>query len=809
MAIAQRLERLSSAWQIPLFVFSAAMLVAGLLELRPAVPVLTFEERLETARLLQQSGQYALASKTLAELLTDADLAPVQRASVHRMLGQTIWLAESSRRLHDPENAKRIIKNYETALALTGALVADEWYRVAQAADWLGQVDKAVEAYRKALALGFSDRAPVRKRLIELMLSKQQRDWAEIDEQIETLLAEASDRPEILVEAAKWKVHRCLATGRRAEAQRTLDALTKRLDIPPWSYHLEYLRALLAFYQDRLAEAEASLRALRSHLRRSDPLYGQAGWLLGRISLAEDRPQIALSFFEEVVRTQAGSEYWLASIVGKAEALAALHRYAEAANAYQQAIDALRRFKGSLLVDRAVIRESLRSLAWVLSQTGRPDEALPFVASAITVASGEPSEVIGSLLELEARIHLQIAKNCESVAAALRSPGVSAATMPTSRPSPESLEERARRHYEQAGETMLRLAQISVFRPELAEESVWRAAVCFDKAGLIDKSIRTLKEFLREYSSSAHCPEAMRRLAQSLQALGRYEEAIEWYRDLRARFARTPAALASLVPLARCYIALGKAHYGDAEKVLLSVVEEDPKRPPLFEPTAPEFREALIELANLYIRWDRPERAIERLEQVISLYPDDPRVTRLKYLLADAYRRSGLALKQQGGKISQPMQAEIVRREAVRRLSRARVLFDEVVAAFEQKPNLSPVEQTCLKASYLFRADCAFDLGDYDLAARLYGQVAWRWQGDPLVLSAYLQIIRCHLAQGNVQAARTALARARWMLQRIPDAAFKQDGGIKDRAYWQNLFDWIEASGLVGSGNQALTMGAK
>jgi tetratricopeptide (TPR) repeat protein len=200
------------------------------------------------------------------------------------------------------------------------------------------------------------------------------------------------------------------------------------------------------------------------------------------------------------------------------------------------------------------------------------------------------------------------------------------------------------------------------------------------------------------------------------------------------------------------------------------------------------------------MRWDKPERAIERLEQALALYPQDPEITGLEYQLADAYRRSGLALLAEADKARQLTQGDSLTREAHRRLDRARSLFDRVASRLDvASGEPAEVERMYLKNSYVYRADCAFDVGKHAEAAELYGRVAWRWQNDTVALSAYVQIVRSYLAAGDPEAARSALARARWILRKLPDAQFGQPPDMRDRAYWTELFDWVEKSGLLAS----------
>ncbi len=664
MAVAPRLQSLAGKWQIPLLTVSVGLFVAGLLQLRPVVPEVTFEDIIKTVRVGLQAERFEDVSKVLTSLLNEKDLPNFQRAAAHRLLAETIWLAESCRSKHDPENAKRILANFAVGEQLGVPVQKGDVLKVAQAADWLGNAEQAVEAYDKTLEGGEGDRPAILKRLTEILLAMPKRDWPRIDAHINDLLVAARGKPDTLLRALQWKMQRLLGQEDIDGAKAVLKDVQGQLDVPPWSYYLQSFQAQIQFREEQYESAEGRLRALQGSLRRSDPLYAEAGWLLGRINYIESRPEIAFSFYDEVVRTHAGTEYWLASLVGKAEALAGLQRYAASAESYKRAVEALRQFQGSLLIDEPAILQSLQTLATVLSRENRPEEALPFAEMATKMVPQGQTDRLSHLVELQAQIHVQAAnailqdRRAELHVAATSEP---AASQPSGEgelvsAGESDLQAQAHEHLVQAGEIYGRLAKYRVLQAALSQEASWQSTKCFDRAGRIDKSIEALHLFIRDFPTSEYAPEARHRLGLALQGTGQIQDAIAIYEDLLHKFERTPAAFASLVPLGRCYIALGAKRYDTAEKVLLSIVEEDPTRHPLFTPTAPEFREALLELANLYMRWDKPELAIERLEQALALYGEDPEITRMQFQLADAYRRSGVALLAEAGKSKQPAQ---------------------------------------------------------------------------------------------------------------------------------------------------------
>lgn len=824
MAVAPRLQGLAGRWQIPLLAASVSLFVAGLLQLRPEIPKVTFEDHLRDVRVALQAESYDVASDALTTVLNgQADLTDAQRSIAHRMLAETIWLAESTKTQHDSENARRILSNFAVAQRLGDPVQEADHLRIAKAADWIGDQAQSLEAYQKALQVVDADRVSILQRIVEILLSQSKRDWEQIDSCVDRLFAEAAAQPQALTQALQWKMQRLLARDDIQAAKALIRSVEPKLDVPPWSYHLQYFQALVLFREGQFEAAEGRLRALQANLRRSNPLYAQAGWLLGRINYMENRPDIALSFYDEIVHTHAGTEYWLASLLGKAESLAGLERYAAAAETYEQVITAIQRSQGSLLLDEQAIRESLRTLGVVLSQRGRPVEALPFVQTAERLVPADQTDVMAALVELEARIQVQAGDECsqragpavtaapafsetaaplEAILAAATAPAAAqrdAATQPAAtQPAEDDPLVKARQYYAEAGELYARLSKLRVLNGSLAMDADWESARYFDRAKRWSKAIEAYQAFALQHANNSRAPEAMNRLGRILQITGQIDEAIAVYEKLLDKHGRTPSALASLVPLARCHMAHGQKGYARAEQVLLSIVEADPDRAAIFDPAAAEFRDALMELADLYMRWSKPERAIERLEQALSLYPEDPDITRLEYQLASAYRSSGLTLRSQALKSKQPTQSDAMLGEAYRRLGRARELFDRVASRLDvsQHP-LSPTDQTYLKTSYVYRADCAFDTGRYSEAAESYGRVAWRWQNDPVSLAAYVQIVRSDMAVGDMAAARSALARARWILRRIPDSRFNQPPDLRSRNYWTQLFDWVEKTGLL------------
>ena len=107
-----------------------------------------------------------------------------------------------------------------------------------------------------------------------------------------------------------------------------------------------------------------------------------------------------------------------------------------------------------------------------------------------------------------------------------------------------------------------------------------------------------------------------------------------------------------------------------------------------------------------------------------------------------------------------------------------------------------PIPPDYLRLSLLYQADCLFDLGLYGQALPLYEEAGWKYHDTPSGLTAYIQIINCHLRLGRHDEAVTALKRAKQLAEGIPQEQFIALAGGRDRARWQEFLRLVEDSSL-------------
>ena len=138
------------------------------------------------------------------------------------------------------------------------------------------------------------------------------------------------------------------------------------------------------------------------------------------------------------------------------------------------------------------------------------------------------------------------------------------------------------------------------------------------------------------------------------------------------------------------------------------------------------------------------------------------------------------------------------------RLAQAAALFTRVIALLDPQSDATtppaaatattPLEATYVRRSYMNRAQCLFDRGDYAGAIKLYDEAATRFAEEPLAVRACVQIVNGYLALKEPTQAQAAAKRGRWILTRIPDEAFTSDNAIASprtsaaaRAYYDHL----------------------
>ena len=776
--------RLGRLWQFPLLIVSLGLFGYAAYRFIDPNPGPTIDERLATTDALLANDRAEAATEVLRGLLAEAPakLQPQQSALVHLYLARAIEQVQRGRKLDVADNYKRIIQHSAAAEKAGQHLDAAAHRRVAESYEALGKPAEAVDAYRKAVAADPDKALPLQRKVIELLVARDEHDVAET-----ALVGYLSDRRLSAGERA-WGLgerSRILADkGRFADASSLLDEAIRNEQEPALLGQLHYR---LGYCQHRLgnqAEAERYLRLARGQLRASHQNDADAALLLGKILQSAGKHREAASFFQDVIVNYPDVPGALAAKAGRGACRLALGDddagLTDLADAAREVADRPSRNK-----QKPELLAAVRACSKLLDERGNLNGALELLALEQTLEETPRAEFFGRL----SRLYERRAGQVEQAAAA----------MPDG-PDRVKRAQQARALLTKSGDAAVAYSRGLTVRDDAGYgQALWRGVELYDRAGDLPRVIEALDVFIAERPEDPLTPEALLRLGKALHAYGKFDKAIEAFQRTQFRYGNTLAASKTGVPLALSFVAKGPASYPKAEAALKATLEN-----PLLTPDAEEFRQAIYELAQLYYRTGRYEEAGQRLDELTKRYPQDERTNQVLYLTADSLRKSAQLLKAEQkpapsdpSAAAQQMARQVEVAAAYRdRLTAARRLYDQVIDGYRAAAPATDLDRLYLKLSHFYRADCLYDVGQYEEAIRLYDAAALRYQDDPSALAGYVQIVNAYAALNRPEDARAANERLRWLLQRMPPESFKELQRSMPQQAWDDWVKWSKTAGL-------------
>ncbi len=754
-------------WQFPLLLVSLVCLAASLYRAAPRPSRLPLPQAITQLESLVESGVYGHALELGDVLLAREDCEAPQAAPIRRLLARSGYAQASRRPGGSIAGGRYVVEQYQKAESGGAELTGDDLSKVARALEWQGQFSAAIEYYQRALACGASEPWELRRHVLETTRDRLQASPGELREQLGAFLGEVPDsRPDLRLWAVEEQLTVLEELGQVDDSGQLLAENAGHFAESEFRNRFEYLEAMRLYKVGEFDQAERQLRALRNRLRRDDAVHAMSGWLLGRVVLRDggsQRPLEALSFFEDVVRSHPSGPYAAASRVGMGEALALLERHDEAAAAYEMALADLETLGEQRIVSHSLLAVSLAVASEAQRQNDRLQPAVDYARLAVRLVDRNRVDQASVVLQQFAGAAQQLAENAqdETVAAELHA---------------------------DAGAAYLEIAKLNVLHDRRAAEASWQAAEAYAKARDTAQAVKLFEQYTLERPGDPLVPRAWLRIAELRREARQLRSAIVAYQECYRRFPRTLDGARALVPLARCYLSFGSDELELAEKTLRVVLEESD----IFTPEAPEFADALFLLGDVLSRRSEFERAISTLEEAIERYPNDPRVSRARFLLADAYRRSGLALREKQAGVAFNAPVEGLRAESTARLAAAGELFRQVIDEFElhAEPR-DRLDQMYERHARFCEADCYFEMRDYRRALTLYEEAAGKYKDLSAALAAYVQIINCHVFLGRPEEARAALGRALVLVEGLSQEAFDYGVAPQTRGDWKEYFAWL------------------
>ncbi len=784
------MQRIAGKWQLPLAAASAVALPASMTLLKPDPNKISMEDAATAIEEFVVSGLNDDALR-LGEFMVSRDdcegppCATIELNLARALFGKAVSGSRSAKQ------AAKIVTHYKQSAMRNATLTPGDLAQFAEALEWQGQYLAALQWYNEAISKGHPRSIELKKHAIVLMRDKLATPPQQMAIVVDDFLSSVdASRLDLRLWAIEEKLHLLDLQGRPELGDRLLDDHAAAFADSDLSPRFEYLRMLVLYKTNRFDEAEVGLRTLRNSVESHDEVNGMAGWLLGRTVLYDggpQRPLEALSFFRDVERLHTGSPYAIASRLGSAEALAFLERHDEAIESYQIAIDNIDSVS-TRLVNLDLLQVSLGVTAERRRAAGDLDAALAYARLAMTLSDeGDEAQTIV--------VYQQVANILAALAGRMEAEQAGELSTEQSIAHDEGREERSfKQLYGEAADTYAKLAEMDLHHDRRSAEASWLAAELAGKAGRRSDAVRRYRKFVVERPENELVPRGLLRIGKLLQAAGRLEEAVEAYQLCYRRFPQALDGIRTLIPLAQCYVAMGPDNLELAERTLQLVITDSQ----VFTPEAPEFTDALFLLGDVYGRQGRYEKSISTLEEASDRYPDDPRVWRSRFLLASAYRKSALALRDGVSDSDFGARIERIRAESRDRLRKARSLYRELITEYEARGSvlLNKLERVYLRHAYLYEADCYFDMQDYRTALKLYDNAAGMFKGSPTALSAYVQVINCHVFLGQPREARAALARAQVLASSLRPEVYEATLSPETKDDWKRYFDWLSESKL-------------
>jgi len=766
-------------WQLPLLLFSIALFGYALFLLIDPTPDPSVAQRVDIARGYLRQERPDAAIQLLNRIFKTESLDPKREGEIHLMLAESIELGATIHKLDLPSNHKSIIDQTQLAIRADTNIGAEGYRRMAAAYEALGERDQALEAYEVAQSLDVDRVLRLHRTIIQLLLDN-------------TKPAEAND--ELLAYLNQKDLsdtERSWALGMRqllidqnnfSEALVMLDNAAK-LTVgaePQLQGELSYRQGYAAWKLGQLDQAERHMRMARDMLGISNPLDADAAYALGRIYQTLGKREEAASFFESVIVSHPVSRMMPLARIERGVCRAMLGDDDAALQDFETVTNEITR-KPALEPIRATALDALQRAEEIFWKRENALATLEILSYEKTLNPAPTPPFLG-------RMALAYEKRATQIQAEI--PSANESDQIKKRMEASTLLTKAGGSYITFAEKLL------IDDDEGYAELLWKGIDAYDRAGNTDSAIAALTEWVNQRPDDPETPKALLRLGKTYQAAGLFDKAIAAYTRNQMRYPTSLESSRSAVPLAQSLIAKGPDHFTSARETLINVIDNNP----MLDPSSLEFREAVFELAHLYYKMGEHEQAVARLEEFATRYPDDARVTQVRFMMADSYRQSAkqigdrlIAMDEKGDEVgalpADRLELVMARRE---RLRKSRTGFDTVVESWRSAGSLSDLESLYLKLAHFYRADSLFDLGEYAEAIKIYDTAAFRYQNDPSALAAYVQIVNSYVALGRPDEARTANERARVLLRRIPPEAFGENTYNIPREFWDQ---WLTFAG--------------
>lgn len=817
----QGLVAWSQVWHLPVLLLGAGLFALGVYAVVPGDDGPPYREILNSAGQYLKANNLSEAQDELKKVRPDVDKLPASLKGKYWQYWADLNFEQQRRRSPTPvqtpqaqKTRQKIIGYYNRSQKTGHALRPVSLQRKAKTHVAQGQFDQALAIVNNKLA-----DAPAHRRylIIRNMIEQRQRQSGQskgvskLVEAFKKHLRDESD-DERRLEQRIW------ITGFQAKRHldakspnKALDFLLPRMprlkaeasDRALAPLHVKLARA----YQmlGELKDAERHYHYAQQHVEPANPLNARILVGLARTKLERGdgrrAQRKALSLFTQVVENYPSDKpVYVMALTGAGDVEARLGNYSRALDLFDRGV---KRLAKQTRPDDALRQQTIKRIRAHIS---RANDQQKYALALDLLQTFKPLH--RHRKELPAPLLLDFATTHEAIARQRKAFAAGETTPRQARPpeAGDATTKKARRlanqdaaiHFGKAGQFYRRHAEkVTVTNNQRHGKSLWKAATSFDEAQRWEDAIKVYSQYIKTRPDDPRRLEAINHLGKAFLADGQYEAAVDRFSTLLQEHPKSPDAYDSLVPIARAYMGLQKPN--EAVKYLKRVVNDHPA----IRPDSDTYRRALVQLGKLYYRMGENDgskyvKAIERLNEGVTRYGDTEQGARLRYLLADSYRRSVDVLDEKlKGELSQRKRLALQKARR-KRLEQAKKYYNKVINQLEARPadSLSELEKLYHRNAYFYQADCAFDRGQYKLAIDLYNDAAQKWEDNPASLVALVQIVNAHCELGNYQEAGVYNRMALERLKQMPDEAFNRPDLPMSRQHWEDWLRWTSERNL-------------
>ncbi len=790
------LRELADRWQIPVLVLSVLLAALGIHHIIASQKSKSIEQYIAACDEFFSQQKYLQAAKLCAILLEDDNLKPNQRAHLESLLAQIFFIKEKELDTHSPKRLAIILKHLKRVAEIR-ELDANECFMLGYVCSWQKKYDKAAEYFKCVLSkdkkIDNTKRIETLKQLVKILPRtnkyNNEKEYVAILDKLYNVKG-LSERDFVWVLSLKTEL--LFKSGKFSQAVKLLRNALKRVKNEADKLELEYSLALGEYYQKHLDVAEPALRDILNRLHSRGELDAKVTVLLGRICLDDYRPEESLAFFKQVIKAHPLSDYHLEALLYKGQAEIMLHRFDDALASYKECFSLLEQLGNNRLVSKKDILASLDKVSQSLADKGELAEAVLFAELQLNHIDKQNFPIRNVLMLRIADWYYQLAEAESKKLARILDAKLAA-----------NLHSQVKKYYLNAGRYYVEFSRSEGILHSDAADALWSGIIAYEKAGAKSRLVACLEEFIKNWPTNKHIPEALFKLADIYRHENRFVDAQKCYKKLIKEYTRTPWGLQSLVPLAKTYIALGPKYYDKAEAILRDIVD-DTSRQELFTPESIEYRKALFLLGKLYYYLNKYNLSLARLEEAMERYKNAREIPEAQFILAQCYRKIANDYFTQ----AKSTLDRVIRQRLLRgwrsNLLIAKDAYRKAIAEFNALRFRNTLEENYLKLAYIYYADCLYDLGEYAKSVKAYERVIDRYDKSIVALASYVQIINAYQRLGQSVRTRAILERMKWLLNQLPDDVFTKQRVPFSRKDWQRWIDWNYRSGLIDYSNMGL-----